>query len=220
MRERMVEEIASETYTTRQYLGKAELDDKVMEAIGKVPRHEFVPLQYQRDSYANQPLPIGEGQTISQPFIVALMTDLLEVDETDSVLELGTGSGYQAAVLSELVGHVYTIEIVESLGKQAQSRLLELGYDNVHSRIGDGFYGWPEHAPYDGIIVTAAGIGVPPELIKQLKTKGKLVIPVGEQHAPVCTDPHFLFGSAFRYAGSPAPHPLYWIWCRGVHQDP
>jgi protein-L-isoaspartate(D-aspartate) O-methyltransferase len=111
------------------------------------------------------------------------MTDLLEVDETDSVLELGTGSGYQAAVLSELVGHVYTIEIVESLGKQAQSRLLELGYDNVHSRIGDGFYGWPEHAPYDGIIVTAAGIGVPPELIKQLKTKGKLVIPVGEQHA-------------------------------------
>jgi|TARA_Y100000310_G_scaffold208693_1_gene209305 protein-L-isoaspartate(D-aspartate) O-methyltransferase len=183
MRERMVQEIASETYTTRHYLGKAELDEKVMQAIGKVPRHEFVPDQFQRDSYANQPLPIGEGQTISQPFIVALMTDLLEVDENDSVLELGTGSGYQAAVLAELVAHVYTIEIVESLGEQARSRLLELGYDNVHSRIGDGFYGWPEHAPYDGVIVTAAGIGVPPELIKQLKTNGKLVIPVGEQHA-------------------------------------
>lgn len=183
MRERMVREIESETYTTRHYLGKAELDKRVMQAIGKVPRHEFVPKQYQQDSYLNQPLPIGEGQTISQPFIVALMTDLLEVDESDSVLELGTGSGYQAAVLAELVAHVYTIEIVESLGKQAQSRLLELGYDNVHSRIGDGFYGWSEHAPYDGIIVTASGIGVPPALITQLKTDGKLVIPVGEQHA-------------------------------------
>lgn len=183
MRDRMVKEITSETYITRHYLGKAALDERVMQAIGKVPRHEFVPKQYQHDSYVNQPLPIGEGQTISQPFIVALMTDLLEVEESDSVLELGTGSGYQAAILAELVRHVYTIEIVESLGKQAAERFLELGYDNVHSRIGDGFYGWPEHAPYDGIIVTAAGIGVPPELIKQLKTNGKLVIPVGEQHA-------------------------------------
>jgi len=183
MREQMVKEIASEAYTTRHYLGKAELDEKVMVAIGKVPRHEFVPNRYQRDSYANQPLPIGAGQTISQPFIVALMTDLLELDKNDRVLELGTGSGYQAAVLAELVEDVYTIEIVEALGKQAASRLIELGYGNVHTRIGDGFYGWPEHAPYDGIIVTAAGIGVPPELITQLKTNGKLVIPVGEQHA-------------------------------------
>ncbi len=183
MRERMVKEIAAETHTTRHYLGKAKLDERVMEAIGKVPRHEFVPERFQHDSYLNQPLPIGEGQTISQPFIVALMTDLLELDETDSVLELGTGSGYQAAVLAELVGQVYTIEIVEVLGERSAARLLELGYDNVHTRIGDGFYGWPEHAPFDGIIVTAAGIGVPPELIRQLKTNGKLVIPVGEQNA-------------------------------------
>ena len=183
MREQMVKDIESETFITRQYLGKAELDEKVMQAIGKVPRHEFVPEQHQRDSYLNQPLPIGKGQTISQPFIVALMTDLLEVGEGDTVLELGTGSGYQAAVLGELVRQVYTIEIVESLGERAADILSELGYENVHTRIGDGFYGWSEHAPYDGIIVTAAGIGVPPALITQLKTDGKLVIPVGEQHA-------------------------------------
>lgn len=183
MREEMVRTIEAETYISRHYLGKAALDPRVMEAMGRVPRHEFVPTSHRGDAYLNQPLPIGEGQTISQPFIVALMTDLLSVGPEARVLELGTGSGYQAAVLAELVADVYTIEIVEPLGLSAAQKLEKLGYDNVHTRIGDGFFGWPEAAPFDAVIVTAAGVGVPPELVRQLKTGGRLVIPVGEQHA-------------------------------------
>jgi protein-L-isoaspartate(D-aspartate) O-methyltransferase len=183
MRQEMVKAVEIDTYNTRHYLGKDKLNPRVIQALGKVPRHLFVPEYNQRDAYLNQPLPIGKGQTISQPFIVALMTDLLEVDESSKVFELGTGSGYQAAILAELVKEVYTIEIVESLGEQAAERLASLGYTNAHVRVGDGFFGWPEQAPFDGIIVTAAGIEVPPALIEQLKPEGKLVIPVGEQFA-------------------------------------
>lgn len=183
MRQEMVRAVEIDTYNSRHYLGKEKLSANVIKALGKVPRHLFVPQSVQRDAYLNQPLPIGKGQTISQPFIVALMTDLLAVDETSKVFELGTGSGYQAAVLAELVKEVYTIEIVETLGEQAVERLQSLGYTNVHVRVGDGFFGWPEEAPFDGIIVTAAGIEVPPALIEQLKPEGKLVIPVGEQFA-------------------------------------
>ena len=183
MRQEMVKAVESDTFNTRHYLGKEKLDARVIKAMGKVPRHLFVPEYNQRDAYLNQPLPIGKGQTISQPFIVALMTDLLEVDESSKVFELGTGSGYQAAILAELVKDVYTIEIVEALGEKAAELLTSLGYTNVHVRVGDGFFGWPEQAPFDGIIVTAAGIDVPPALIEQLKPEGKLVIPVGEQFA-------------------------------------
>jgi protein-L-isoaspartate(D-aspartate) O-methyltransferase len=183
MRQEMVKAVESDTYDTRHYLGKAKLSASVIKALGKVPRHLFVPEHSQHDAYLNQPLPIGRGQTISQPFIVALMTDLLEVDESSKVFELGTGSGYQAAILAELVKEVYTIEIVASLGEKAAELLASLGYANAHVRVGDGFFGWPEQAPFDGIIVTAAGIDVPPALIEQLKPDGKLVIPVGEQYA-------------------------------------
>lgn len=181
MRQEMVRAVEIDTYNTRHYLGKDKLSANVIKALAKVPRHLFVPESFQRDAYLNQPLPIGKGQTISQPFIVALMTDLLEVDESSKVFELGTGSGYQAAILAELVKEVYTIEIVEALGEEATKRLARLGYTNAHVRVGDGFFGWPEQAPFDGIIVTAAGIEVPPALIEQLKPEGKLVIPVGEQ---------------------------------------
>ena len=146
-----------------------------------VPRHEFVPVAYRNDAYRNHPLPIGEGQTISQPYIVALMTDLAGVGESATVLEIGTGSGYQAAVLAEIVDRVYTIEIVEVLGERARLTLDRLGYDNVHVRVGDGYKGWPEHAPFDAIIVTAAPESVPAPLIEQLAVGGKLVIPVGPQ---------------------------------------
>jgi protein-L-isoaspartate(D-aspartate) O-methyltransferase len=183
MRQEMVKAVEFDTYNTRHYLGKDKLNANVIKALAKVPRHLFVPEYSQRDAYLNQPMPIGKGQTISQPFIVALMTDLLEVDESSKVFELGTGSGYQAAILAELVKDVYSIEIVASLGEQAAERLASLGYTNAHVRVGDGFFGWPEQAPFDGIIVTAAGIDIPPALIEQLKPEGKLVIPVGEQFA-------------------------------------
>jgi protein-L-isoaspartate(D-aspartate) O-methyltransferase len=146
-----------------------------------VPRHEFVPERLRRQAYANRPLPIGYGQTISQPYIVALMTDLVEPGADDRVLEIGTGSGYQAAVLATLVGEVYTIEIIEPLGLAARARLERLGYDNVEVRLGDGYYGWPERAPFDAIVVTAAASHVPPPLIQQLKPGGRMVIPVGSR---------------------------------------
>ena len=180
-RQILVERIAADVRATRDYIGTARLDDRVMAAIGHVPRHEFVPESEQSYAYENRPLPIGYGQTISQPYIVALMTDLLAVGEDSVVLEIGTGSGYQAAVLAELVAQVYTIEIVEPLGRAARARLARLGYDNVEVRIGDGYYGWAEHAPFDAIMVTAAASHVPRPLIDQLEPGGRLVIPVGDR---------------------------------------
>ncbi len=178
-RKEMVKKIEADVRFTSERIGKKALGRHAMEAIGKVPRHEFVPAHVRRSAYANRPLPIGYGQTISQPYIVALMTDLLDVDEDDVVLEIGTGSGYQAAILAELVEKVYTIEIVEELGEQAKGRLKHLGYQNVEVLVGDGYYGWEEHAPFDGIIVTAAASHIPPPLTKQLKPGGRMIIPVG-----------------------------------------
>lgn len=180
-RNALADEIARDVRETRSYTGKSRLDPPVMEAIRTVPRHEFVPAQLREAAYANRPLPIGDGQTISQPYIVALMTDLAEVGPDAKVLEIGTGSGYQAAVLAEIVDHVYTIEIVDALGRRAADTLARLGYDNVTVRIGDGYLGWPEHAPFDAIVVTAAPDAVPPPLIEQLRVGGKLVVPVGPQ---------------------------------------
>jgi len=173
------------------YRGKAEVmvaeqieargvkDEKVLQAMGKVPRHRFVPENLIPHAYEDSPLPIGFGQTISQPYIVALMTELLNPEGSDRVLEVGTGSAYQAAVLSEIVDEVYTIEIFEELGTSAKERLEDLGYDNVKVKIADGYYGWPEYAPFDAIIVTCAASHIPPPLIQQLKEGGKMCIPVG-----------------------------------------
>ena len=179
---KMIADINAMVVDTRSYTGMAALDEKVMQAMGVVPRHEFVPHSMREFAYLNNPLPIGEGQTISQPYIVALMTHLMNVDEDAVVLEVGTGSGYQAAILSRLVRRVYTIEIIETLGKRAENTLTRLGYDNVTVKIGDGYIGWEEHAPFDAIIVTAAPEEVPQPLVEQLKTGARLVIPVGPQH--------------------------------------
>ncbi|MBI2956589.1 MAG: protein-L-isoaspartate(D-aspartate) O-methyltransferase [Acidobacteria bacterium] len=154
-------------------------DPRVIEAIRAIPRHEFVPPGLREQAYDDNPLPIGHGQTISQPYIVAMMTELVEPKPGDRVLEVGTGSGYQAAVLSPLVKEVYTIEIIEPLGVAARVRLDRLGYRNVEVRIGDGYYGWPDKAPFDAIIVTAWATHVPPPLIAQLKPGGRMIIPVG-----------------------------------------
>ena len=175
LRANLVEEVR----TYAGYAGDAPFSDEVLAVLGRVERHLFVPPEQARYAYENRPLPIGHGQTISQPYIVALMTDLLELDEKDVVLEVGTGSGYQAAVLAELVDHVYSIEIVEALAVSARERLARLGYDNVTTKLGDGYYGWEEHAPFEAIIVTAAASHVPPPLIEQLKPGGRMVIPVG-----------------------------------------
>lgn len=158
-------------------------DKRVLEAMETVPRHLFVPKEYRAYSYNDQPLPIGFGQTISQPYIVAFMTELLALDKEDIVLEVGTGSGYQAAVLSRLVKQVYTIEIVDALAKEAAKQLESIGYSNVEVKAGDGYQGWPEHAPFDAIIVTAAAEHIPQPLIEQLKPGGRMIIPVGGIYA-------------------------------------
>jgi protein-L-isoaspartate(D-aspartate) O-methyltransferase len=170
MREKMVE---------TQIKARGVKDPRVLSALRKVERHRFVPEEYRSSAYTDQPLPIGEGQTISQPYIVALMTELLELKGDEKVLEIGTGSGYQAAVLSELAKEVYTVEIVESLASKAKDRLLELGYQNVRVKSGDGYLGWPEAAPFDAIVVTAAPDHIPKPLIDQLKEGGRMVVPVG-----------------------------------------
>ena len=154
-------------------------DQGVLAAMRTVPRHEFVPVRYQDQAYNDHPLPIGLGQTISQPYIVAFMTELLKLEPEDRVFELGTGSGYQAAVASKMAGSVYTMEIYRDLADSARERLEALEYKNVHSRYGDGYFGWKEKAPFDAIIVTAAADHIPPPLIEQLKPGGRLIIPLG-----------------------------------------
>lgn len=180
--QRMLRDIEREVEYTRQLIGKDAFDARVMEAFRRVPRHEFVPESLRERAYDNGPLPIGEGQTISQPYIVALMTDLLVPEPGDIILEVGTGSGYQAAILSRLVKQVYSIEIVDALAAEARERLQRLGYANVEVRAADGYHGWIEHAPFDGIVVTAAAPAIPAPLIEQLKPGGRLVIPLGQPY--------------------------------------
>ena len=179
LRRHMLAQISAATVHVSGLIGKTALDERVMTAMGKVPRHEFVPLELQPYAYANIPLPIGFNKTISQPFIVALMTDLLDIRTDDVVLEIGTGLGYQAAILAELARKVYSIEIIEELGQQAKQRLGRRGYTNVALKIANGYHGWSEHAPFDKVIVTAAPDLVPPPLIHQLKNGGKMVVPAG-----------------------------------------
>jgi protein-L-isoaspartate(D-aspartate) O-methyltransferase len=179
LRQRLIDEVAEDVAQTRGYTGKSALDERVMRVLGSVGRHRFVPPELQSQAYQNRPLPIGHGQTISQPYIVALMTDLLEPEAGDVVLEIGTGSGYQAAVLSRLVSRVYTIEIIPELAVSSAKRLARLGFSNIEVKNADGYYGWQEHAPFDAIIVTAASSHIPPPLIEQLKPGGVLMIPVG-----------------------------------------
>ncbi|HEY5598691.1 MAG TPA: protein-L-isoaspartate(D-aspartate) O-methyltransferase [Kiloniellales bacterium] len=183
-RQAMVLEIAAEVRATRRHLGKEALDARVMAAMGKVPRHAFVPPVNRPYAYENRPQPIGHGQTISQPYMVAIMTDLAAVGPKDRVLEIGTGCGYQTAVLAELAARVYSVEVVPELANQAAARLRELGYGNVELRIGDGALGWPERAPFDAIVVTAAAWRrVPPTLIDQLAPGGRVVVPVDRSKA-------------------------------------
>ena len=179
-RRAMLAAIETSVRESAGYTGRSELDADVLDALGAVPREAFVPPAYRHAAYRNTPLPIAAGQTISQPLIVALMTDLLDPQPGDVILEVGTGSGYQAAVLAELVDRVYSVEIVETLATGASALLERLGYDNVTVRSGDGYAGWPEHAPFDGIIVTAAAEALPPPLLAQLKPGARLVIPLGE----------------------------------------
>ena len=179
LREHMLAVIAAGAFALRDTIGKSAFDERVMTAMRKVPRHEFVPIEVQHYAYANIPLPIGFEKTISQPFIVALMTDLLDIRADDSVLEIGTGLGYQTAILAQLARKVYSMEIIEELGQQAKQRLRHQGCSNIELKIADGYHGWSEHAPFDKVIVTAAPDLIPPPLIHQLKAGGKMVIPAG-----------------------------------------
>lgn len=179
LRRHMVEVIAMQVELASEEIGKAALDERVMAAMRRVPRHLFVPEQLAAYAYHNMPLPIGFDKTISQPFLVALMTDLLDCTAEDSVLEIGTGLGYQAAVLAELAGRVWTVEVVEEFATAADALLRRLGYTNIGIRTGDGSRGWKEHAPFDKIMVTAAADRVPPALAEQLKPGGRMVMPLG-----------------------------------------
>lgn len=181
LRQRLVDLIEADVRLTSQFLGKDALDEHVLQALRKVPRHEFVPEDLRAFAYQNKPLPIGHGQTISQPYIVAIMTDLLGLTKNSRVLEIGTGSAYQAAVLAEVAGNVYSIEIVEALGQKAAGLLNSLGYETVQTRVGDGYYGWEAAAPFDAIMVTASASHIPPPLIKQLKPGGRMIVPVGSR---------------------------------------
>lgn len=178
-RQQMLAEIVTEAALTVGHTGRAAFSERVMGAVARMPRHEFVPIELQPYAYLNRPLPIGYEKTVSQPFIVALMTDLLEPEAGDVVLEVGSGAGYQAAILAELARKVYTVDIIEELAQGAERRLQRLGYGNVEVRVGNGYYGWAEHAPYDKIMVTAAADLIPPPLLGQLKPGGRMVIPTG-----------------------------------------
>ena len=182
-RQRMIDDIESEVEFTRHMIGRDHLDPNVMDAMREVPREEFVPLELKCAAFDNGPLPIGHGQTISQPYIVALMTDMLNLEPSCRVLEIGTGSGYQTAILSRLCEKVYTVEVVPELSDAAKRLFETLGCDNIEARTGNGYDGWPEHAPYDGIIVTAAATYIPTALVEQLKPDGRLVIPVGQPYS-------------------------------------
>ena len=179
LRQQMIAEIVTEAALTVGHTGRASFSDRVMRVIGSMPRHEFVPVELQPYAYLNRPLPIGYEKTVSQPFIVALMTDLLAPDAGDVVLEVGAGAGYQAAILAELAKRVYTVDIIEELAQGAERRLKRLGNENVEVRVVNGYYGWPENAPYDRIMVTAASDLIPPPLLAQLKPGGRMVIPTG-----------------------------------------
>ena len=178
-REEMIAAIRVIAEHLAEDIGKAVLDDRVLRAMAKVPRHEFVPVELQHYAYLNRPIPIGFDKTISQPLTVAVMTDLLDIKSDDTVLEIGTGLGYQSAVLAELAGKVYTVEIIDELAQAAVQRLKRERYTNIAVRVGNGYYGWPEHAPFDKVIITAAPDLIPPSLINQLKSGGRMVVPVG-----------------------------------------
>lgn len=183
-RRAMVAEVVSMARSLGAGTTRETIDPRVLGVLGRVPRHEFVPFLLRASAYENRPLPIGHGQTISQPYIVAVMSDLLKVGAGDTVLEIGTGSGYQAAVMAELGAKVSSIEIVEPLAREARERLRRLGYASIATRVGDGYDGWAEQGPFDAIIVTAAASHVPPPLVRQLKPGGRMVIPVGAVFQP------------------------------------
>ncbi|HSE01740.1 MAG TPA: protein-L-isoaspartate(D-aspartate) O-methyltransferase [Burkholderiales bacterium] len=178
-RQQMIAEIVAEAALTVGHTGRAAFSERVMRVIGSMPRHEFVPVELQPYAYLNRPLPIGYDKTVSQPFIVALMTDLLAPEADDVVLEIGAGAGYQAAILAQLTKRVYTVDIVEELARGAERRLKRLGYENVEVAVTNGYYGLPQHAPYDRIMVTAASDLIPTPLLAQLKPGGRMVIPTG-----------------------------------------
>jgi protein-L-isoaspartate(D-aspartate) O-methyltransferase len=187
LRRQMVEIIGIHTDLLEEEIGKAVIDEPVLKAMSRIPRHLFVPEPLAHLAYEDKPLPIGFGKTISQPFMCALMTDLLALERHDTVLEVGTGLGYQTAILAELVDHIWSVEIVEEFAESAQLRLDAFGYTNIDFRVGDGSRGWAEHAPFEKILVAAAAEDVPPALLEQLKPEGRLVMPLGPADAQYLT---------------------------------